>query len=163
MKFNMQGVVQQTIKDINQSLVDDFLVFSDKIGAANFFWSFPSKAYQDQLSLRDKTLHSVKCLHESENAITMQISSARNTRQLANRAIMLSKLCELQEEERNVDTTLQSMKMNDPEEIGRIAKQSKVNNDGANRWTDNIWIIKSFLTKKRGMAGKEVVFFNIIL
>ena len=37
------GVVQQTIKDVNQSLVDDGMVQADKIGSANFFWSFPSK------------------------------------------------------------------------------------------------------------------------
>lgn len=28
---------------MNQALVDDNLVDMDKIGAANFFWSFPSK------------------------------------------------------------------------------------------------------------------------
>ena len=41
------GVVQQTIKDVNQSLVDDSLVYSDKIGSANFFWSFPSKVSEE--------------------------------------------------------------------------------------------------------------------
>lgn len=35
------GVVQQTVKDVNQSLIDDSLVCCDKIGAANIFWSFP--------------------------------------------------------------------------------------------------------------------------
>lgn len=30
-------------QEVNQSLVDDGLVDLDKIGAANFFWSFPSK------------------------------------------------------------------------------------------------------------------------
>ncbi len=42
------GVVQQTIKDINQSLCDDNLVMSDKIGSSNFFWSFPSKVLIEQ-------------------------------------------------------------------------------------------------------------------
>ena len=37
------GVVEQTIKDVNQTLLDDNLVQSDKIGSANFYWSFPSK------------------------------------------------------------------------------------------------------------------------
>ena len=32
-KGTKAGVVQQTIKDVNQSLVDDDLVHSDKIGA----------------------------------------------------------------------------------------------------------------------------------
>lgn len=30
-------------QEVNQSLVDDGLVDLDKIGSANFFWSFPSK------------------------------------------------------------------------------------------------------------------------
>lgn len=37
------GVVSQTIKDVNQSLVDDSMVMVDKIGSANIYWSFPSK------------------------------------------------------------------------------------------------------------------------
>ncbi|CAM9789530.1 unnamed protein product [Choristocarpus tenellus] len=38
-----QGIVINTIKDVNQALVDDQLVDNDKIGASNYFWSFPSK------------------------------------------------------------------------------------------------------------------------
>lgn len=38
--------VLQTIKDVNQALVDDALVDCDKIGSGNYFWSFPSKLSQ---------------------------------------------------------------------------------------------------------------------
>ena len=47
-KASKRGVVQQTIKDMNQQLVYDNLVLSDKIGSANFFWSFPSKLIIDK-------------------------------------------------------------------------------------------------------------------
>jgi len=40
-----EGVVQQTIKDVLQSLVDDKIVEVDKIGSGNFYWAFPSKAF----------------------------------------------------------------------------------------------------------------------
>ena len=40
-----KGVVLQTIKDVNQSLIDDNLVETDKIGIGAFFWSLPSKAF----------------------------------------------------------------------------------------------------------------------
>lgn len=33
-----------SVKDILQSLVDDALVDSDRIGTSNYFWAFPSKA-----------------------------------------------------------------------------------------------------------------------
>lgn len=40
-----KGVVLQTIKDVNQSLIDDNLVETDKIGIGAFFWAFPSKGF----------------------------------------------------------------------------------------------------------------------
>jgi len=39
-----KGIVEQTIKDVLQTLVDDGLVETDKIGAGNFYWALPSKA-----------------------------------------------------------------------------------------------------------------------
>ena len=47
-----------SFKDVVQSLVDDNLVDSDKIGTSEYFWAFPSKASaqrQAQLSqIHDK-------------------------------------------------------------------------------------------------------------
>ena len=40
-----KGVIVQAIKDVNQSLVDDNLVESDKIGIGSFFWALPSKGF----------------------------------------------------------------------------------------------------------------------
>ena len=36
------GIVLNMIKEVLDSLVDDDLVTSDKIGSANFYWSLPS-------------------------------------------------------------------------------------------------------------------------
>ena len=36
------GVISQAVKEVNQSLVDDNLVESDKIGIGAFFWALPS-------------------------------------------------------------------------------------------------------------------------
>lgn len=41
-----KGIVLQTVKDVNQSLIDDNLVETDKIGAGAFFWALPSKGFQ---------------------------------------------------------------------------------------------------------------------
>ncbi len=50
---------------------------------------------------------------------------------------------------------LEENKMNDPEEVKRLEKQIGGIVEGANRWTDNIWAIKKYLTKKKGISGKE--------
>lgn len=39
-----KGIVQGTVKDVVQSLVDDGMVDTDKIGTSVYFWAFPSKA-----------------------------------------------------------------------------------------------------------------------
>ena len=39
-----KGIVSQSVKDVLQSLVDDDLVDSDKIGTSVYFWALPSKA-----------------------------------------------------------------------------------------------------------------------
>lgn len=41
----------QTIKDVNQSLVDDNLVEFDRIGAGAFFWALPSKGFSQRQNL----------------------------------------------------------------------------------------------------------------
>jgi hypothetical protein len=40
------GIVLPSVKEVLDSLRADDLVNSDKIGAGNFFWSFPSKTHQ---------------------------------------------------------------------------------------------------------------------
>ena len=39
-----KGIVQQSVKDVVQSLVDDGMVDTEKIGTSVYFWAFPSKA-----------------------------------------------------------------------------------------------------------------------
>jgi hypothetical protein len=39
-----KGIVQGTVKDVIQGLVDDGMVDTDKIGTSVYFWAFPSKA-----------------------------------------------------------------------------------------------------------------------
>lgn len=82
--------------------------------------------------------------------------NARTTRSGPGRAEKMAKLGALKQQERELDELLESLKMNDPELIANIHKQTATNVASANRWTDNIWALKKFLVKKRGMSGKEV-------
>eukprot|EP01032_Pedospumella_encystans_P021635 gene21635-24534_t len=149
------GVVQQTVKDMNQSLVDDFLVFSDKIGSANFFWSFPSKAYQDQNVRKDNLVSARGQIQQNIESAKEQIVQARADRSHPSRNRMMAELANLKKEEEHLDGQLEQLKVNDPEEIRRVEKLALINKAAADRWTDNIWQIKTYLTKKKGMAGKE--------
>ena len=141
---------------MNQSLVDDFLVLSDKIGSANFFWSFPSKAYQDQVVRRDTMRSTLVQLANHTESLNRQIQEEISTRCDLGRDTWMKELSDLRNEEALLDKQLDRLKVNDPEEILRVEKLAMSNKAAADRWTDNIWQIKSYMTKRKGMSGKEV-------
>jgi hypothetical protein len=41
-----KGIIEQSVKDVVQSLVDDGLVDTDKIGTSVYFWAFPRYSRQ---------------------------------------------------------------------------------------------------------------------
>uniref|UniRef100_A0A7S3XLC7 Meiotic nuclear division protein 1 homolog n=1 Tax=Heterosigma akashiwo TaxID=2829 RepID=A0A7S3XLC7_HETAK len=124
-----QGVVVQSIKEVNQALVDDNLVDTDKIGSANFFWSFPSKVAELLGAGRHDT---------------------------PQRRAQLQKLQDEKAREAALDQRLDTLKENDPRELARIETETEKCKEAANRWTDNIWALKSWCIKKKGMASTEV-------
>ena len=150
------GVVQQAIKEVNQSLVDDSLVQSDKIGSGVFFWSFPSKELKNRLVMKEGL---EVALQRSEASITAMREAklrAEEERCSADRPQKMARLQALAEEAKSHTAVLEMNLQNDPEEVRRIEKSGDKLRDSANRWVDNTYAVKSFLTKKRGMASREV-------
>jgi hypothetical protein len=149
------GVVSQAIKDINKELVDDSLVQSDKIGSGVFFWSFPSAALHQRnmaLSRVESNLNKRKATLEQ---VSEGIKEAETSRNGGGREEKIRRLHELTELENRLNQELEANKLNDPEQVELIDKQAKNCLESANRWVDNTWAVKSFLTKKKGLGSKE--------
>jgi hypothetical protein len=50
---------------------------------------------------------------------------------------------------------LEDNKKNDPVEVKRMQDLCKKVKNGANRWTDNVWTLKSHMTKKLSLSSKD--------
>jgi uncharacterized protein YaiL (DUF2058 family) len=137
-------------------LVDDSFICSDKIGSANIFWSFPIKAVQDQTTYRDQLMEEKTKQLKVHQELEEKILEGKATRQAKDRKEKLKQLNDLIMEEKTLDNQLEDIKVNDPDTITNILKQAQINKEAADRWTENIWTIKAYLTKKKGMAAKEV-------
>lgn len=79
------------------------------------------------------------------------------------RSVNLARYEELLGQEKEYDAVLLASKANDPKEVNRVLKIAAQNMEHANRWTDNTWTVKKFLTSKKGMSGKEVRILRQIL
>uniref|UniRef100_A0A7S2XYC3 Meiotic nuclear division protein 1 homolog n=1 Tax=Fibrocapsa japonica TaxID=94617 RepID=A0A7S2XYC3_9STRA len=152
------GVVLQTIKDVNQSLIDDHLVDADKIGSANFFWSFPSKVYVVKKTKIESLQKQIEDSKRQLNAAQDKVADLENAgRQDSNtRREGLAKLDQERKRGSELDERLQCLKENDPEELLRLKNLQEEIKEHVNRWTDNIWAVKSWCVKKKGMPSKDV-------
>lgn len=86
----------------------------------------------------------------------MEIAESGSARTMPNREQFLEELSSLQQEEKQLDSDLAALKYNDPAEVKKIKVATEKMKEAADRWTDNLWVVKSFLTKKKGMPTKEV-------
>lgn len=152
-----KGVVTQTIKDVNQGLVDDCLIDTDKIGAGVFFWSFPSKLSQQKKAKLEKITEKLEATNDKTSELQKKIESAQKGREVTNeRTDKLKLLKEMQAHVKEMEDELQILKENDPATIQKLEGEvNSVMKEGANRWTDNLFNLQSWVVKRQGCTRAE--------
>lgn len=151
------GVVEQTVKDVVQGLVDDNMVNQDKVGSMNVFYSFPS-AQLVRIKNEIEKVETKKASVLAQTAATKTAIETLNEKRkvCAERTASLRELANLREKEAKLNEQIQVWKKNDPSVLREIEKRSEIAKNAANRWTDNIWTFESYLVKKRNIDRKAV-------
>ncbi|OQR88548.1 meiotic nuclear division protein [Thraustotheca clavata] len=164
------GVVLQTIKDVNQALVDDNLVDTDKIGSGNYFWSFPSKVAQQRKrkleDIEERRTQLTAKLEQTNAAIEKQRALQPESQDRVDR---LNKLAVLKREVDEAKKRIHLLKDNDPDLLNQLDTKAKIAKEGADRWTgfkttfilpdnylDNVFNLKSWVIKKNSCSSAEV-------
>lgn len=150
-----KGVVQQSIKDVNTSLMDDSLITTDKIGSGIFFWSFPSAALHSKKRAKEMLENQLNFSVANDNVLKQSLREEFKTRLSEDRPEKMKRIEELKGLENKLNMELEKNKANDPAEIKKMEVLAMSLMDSANRWVDNTWALKTFLTRKRGISSKE--------
>ena len=88
--FKEKGIVSQSVKDVLQSLVDDDMVNSDKIGSSVYFWAFPSNSLvMKKKKLNELTVKLNKDSHRSKELSTAISEASRDRKDSPDRKRML--------------------------------------------------------------------------
>ncbi|KAF9344611.1 Meiotic nuclear division protein 1 [Mortierella sp. AD094] len=148
--------IQQSVKDVLQSLVDDGLVTVEKIGTSNYYWSFPSAVQQSKKgklqALRDEYQNLEKANTELEASIKKASSGREDSDQ---RQELMEKLLEAEAEDRRLQQELKKYSDSDPTLLEGQKKYSNIAKDAANRWTENIFIFQSYCVDKFNVDRQE--------
>ena len=162
-----KGVVLQSVHEILNSLVDDDLVKMDKIGTTNWYWSFPSehatkleqngnqcdealKQLSKELKQLDEDIENEKSKNKENDA-----ESSAQDRKNAEMALQAAK-----DENAKVLKELAKLQESNPELQESVAKGVDTMRLAADRWTDNLFLVKSWVDKKMGDKEQTKVFFK---
>mmetsp|Transcript_1605 Transcript_1605/g.2038 ORF Transcript_1605/g.2038 Transcript_1605/m.2038 type:complete len:222 (+) Transcript_1605:117-782(+) len=165
------GVNANSIIDINQSLCDDNLVDTEKIGGSKYFWSFPAKADRMRQLEHEETVRKIEVLlGKGIVEAEVKLADAKRGREEEEdggngddegekpmtRAAKMARRSELAKSVAEKTAELDKLKENDPQAIADLEKELKLVTEAATRWTDNVFACQEYMVKKRGMVKKEV-------
>ncbi|XP_044286580.1 tripartite motif-containing protein 2 isoform X2 [Varanus komodoensis] len=152
-----KGITAMSVKEILQSLVDDGMVDTDRIGTSNYFWAFPSKA----LHTRKRKLEDLQIqfseYSQKKRSLEESIEKSKVGRQdTAERAALTKELTALRQKKDQLKGEIDKYKECDPDIIEEIRQANKVAKEAANRWTDNIFAVKSWVKRKFAFEDSKI-------
>ncbi|XP_071663885.1 meiotic nuclear division protein 1 homolog isoform X1 [Patagioenas fasciata] len=181
-----KGITSMSVKEILQSLVDDGMVDTDRIGTSNYFWAFPSKALharkrkleelesqrylQGSVAVRRKhcspsiinrscALMTFQFAESSQKKETLQKSIEKSKigrEDTAERAALIEELAALRQKKEQLKAEIEKYRECDPDVVEEMRQTNKVAKEAANRWTDNIFSIKSWAKRKFGFEESRI-------
>lgn len=151
-----KGIISQSVEDVLKSLVDDGDVQTDKIGLSNYFWAFPSQGIALK---RAKLAASEREQAEAEERAAEQRKAherlAAGREDSERRSTLLEALRGLRERRERAAAEIAQYAENDPDLLEALRRDAKRAEEGANRWTDNIFILKKYCADKFGLPGED--------
>ncbi|KAF5282329.1 hypothetical protein FQA39_LY17628 [Lamprigera yunnana] len=144
-----KGIIANSVKDVLQNLVDEGAVDTDKIGTSVYFWAFPSKA----LNTKKRKLSELNEQQEESNKRLKSVSNSlvelqAKTKDNAERNKYLDEIINLEIKKEVLVKELSKFSDDDPVELEKMEKQITMLKEAANRWTDNIFSVKSWCSRK---------------
>ena len=137
-------------------LVDDGEVECEKIGSSCYYWSFPSKQAQGTAQRATSLSDAVSAERTAMAVTNTNVDAAAVVRPESEaRSAKLQRLSSLKTEISVLEGNLDALKENDPAEIEKMDSNIVLCRDSANRWTDNLLQLRTWLVKKKGMSSKE--------
>ncbi|XP_059149140.1 meiotic nuclear division protein 1 homolog isoform X2 [Physella acuta] len=144
-----KGITAMSVKDVVQSLVDDGIVDSDKIGTSIYFWAFPSKASQNRKRKLDELENKLKELEAKKQQLVATVEKSKEGKEDTDeREEVLEELSKRQQEKKQILEELEKYKECDPEVLEQMKLETEQAREAANRWTDNIFSTKSWIKNK---------------
>nr|XP_008110164.1 PREDICTED: meiotic nuclear division protein 1 homolog isoform X2 [Anolis carolinensis] len=152
-----KGITSMSVKEVLQSLVDDGMVDTDRIGTSNYFWAFPSKALHARRRKLQELQNQFSEYCQKKKTLEDGIANSKIGRQdTAERAALIKELAALRQRKDQLKAEIDKYKECDPDVVEETRQANKIAKEAANRWTDNIFAVKSWAKRKFGFEDSKI-------
>ncbi|KAM1178608.1 hypothetical protein ACFX13_018218 [Malus domestica] len=152
-----KGVISQSVKDVIQSLVDDDLVFKDKIGTSVYFWSLPSTAGNQLRNVYSRLESDLKSSKKRHAELIDQCNALKKGREDSDeRDEALAELKAIELKHNELKDEVAQYADNDPAAFEEMKKEIEVAHSAANRWTDNIFTVRQWCANNFPQAKEQL-------
>lgn len=149
-----KGIVSKTVKDVLQMLIADGLIMTDKVGSGVYYWSFPSQVLiqmENKIAAEEQALEGER---KRKRELDDELAEVKRVRVEGDeRTEMLGRVEELTAKEEALDAEIAKYSAIDPDALKDMYLDMKDAYLAANRWTDNIFALKSYAKNKFNMDG----------
>ncbi|KAL0484109.1 Mnd1 [Acrasis kona] len=144
------------VKEVIQALIGDNRIETDKIGLANYFWLYPSAAANKAKRKYEELEKEVEDQNSKKQKLEEEIEQALSEKEdTEERRNDLSTYEKLQATNKTQDQQLQKFADNDPVLVKKIEEDAIVAKESANRWTEVIFNLQSFLRNNTGLSTSD--------
>ena len=156
-----RGVVFQAVKEVVQSLVDDSLVHMDKVGTSNWFWSFPGAADAAVRARLEAVEREAEQVDAEARDIAARVERAEAECPETEERIAARAALE-RAEATHASLTAEEAKFasGDDAMMAAMREGTPMAKEAANRWTDNVFMLKSWVEKKTSSRAETRAFFK---
>src|SRR5450432_1852436 len=153
------SINRMQVKDFIQALTDEGLIRVEKIGGGNWYWSFPSDAKKINGNILSNLMKEETKLQASISDIDIQIQKEMAAREEdedmledggIDRKALLGAYERLLEETAALAKELDAYSDSDPTEILRLAGETKMLKESAEKWTDYIEAVEGLFKNITG-------------
>ncbi|XP_035280796.1 meiotic nuclear division protein 1 homolog [Anguilla anguilla] len=152
-----KGITPMSVKEVLQSLVDDNMVDCERVGTSNYYWAFPSKALHGRKRRLEELEKQLSEAKKRKATLQQAVEKAKVGRQdTEERAALLKELRSLREQRAQLKAEVDRYRECDPEVLEEIRKSSGTAKEAVNRWTDNVFAMKSWAKRKFAFEDSRI-------
>ncbi|KAL0263898.1 UNVERIFIED_CONTAM: hypothetical protein PYX00_010866 [Menopon gallinae] len=150
-----KGIPMMSVKDVLQGLIDDDLVRVEKIGTANYYWSFPSQKRVNRSNVLEKLLVERNAMSQKVEELRERLKSEKKKRTDGERVELISRFVELKRERDDLHCTLEKYKGCDPAIYAEKKARVDELKSEANKITDDLFTVQSYVCSRFNVDQRE--------